>query len=126
VRWITPQQVTKLLAELPQHQKDETVFALCTGLRQANVIGLTWDQVNLDRNTAWIPGELAKGKEDIHISPSDLAVEILRAQVGKHQKMAFYLRRKANRSDKYQVVEERSNKGQNRKLSLALLSCIQN
>ena len=89
VRWITPEQVTKLLAELPRHQKDVTVFALSTGLRQANVIGLNWDQVNLDRKTAWIPGELAKGKEDIHISLSDLAVEILRAQVGKHEKKVF-------------------------------------
>ena len=40
VRWITPEQAQAVLAELPQHQRDVTLFALATGLRQGNVIGL--------------------------------------------------------------------------------------
>lgn len=89
VRWITPEQVKTLLAELPPHQRDITLFALATGLRQANVTGLTWSKVNLDRRTGWVAQEDAKGDEDIHISLSDLAVDILARQAGKHPERVF-------------------------------------
>jgi integrase len=89
VRWITPEQVKTLLAELPAHQRDITLFALATGLRQANVTGLTWSKVNLDRRTGWVAQEDAKGDEDIHISLSDLAVDILARQAGKHPERVF-------------------------------------
>ncbi|MGJ8495975.1 tyrosine-type recombinase/integrase, partial [Glaesserella parasuis] len=68
IRWITPEQVTALLAQLPAHQRDLVLFALATGLRQANVLKLTWQQVDLVRQTAWIPAEMAKNNEDIHVS----------------------------------------------------------
>lgn len=35
VRWLTPEQVQMLLAELPPHQQDLVLFALTTGLRQS-------------------------------------------------------------------------------------------
>lgn len=89
VRWITPDQVTKLLAELPVHQRDIVLFALATGLRQNNVTRLTWSQVDLERSTGWIAAEDAKGKEDIHVSLSPLAVEVLRRQRGKHPERVF-------------------------------------
>jgi integrase len=62
---------------------------LSTGLRQANVVGLTWEQVDLSRNTAWIHGDEAKGNEDIHISSSELAVNLLQRQVAKHPERVF-------------------------------------
>jgi integrase len=89
VRWITPDQVRKLLDELPYHQQEVTVFALATGLRQANVLQLTWQQVDLARSTAWIFGDQAKGKEDIHVSLSQLAVDLLNRQIGNHQERVF-------------------------------------
>jgi integrase len=45
--------------------------------------------IDLERKTAWIPGEKAKGKEDIHVSLSELAVELLQRQIGKHQERVF-------------------------------------
>ena len=89
VRWITPEQAKELLMELPAHQRDITLFALSTGLRQANVIQLAWEQVDLGRRTAWIPGDKAKGKEDIHISLSQFCVELLQRQIGKHVERVF-------------------------------------
>ena len=89
VRWITPEQANCLLLELPAHQRDITLFALATGLRQSNVIKLTWDQVDLPRSTAWIPGDKVKGKEDIHVSLSQLSVELLQRQLGKHKDYVF-------------------------------------
>ena len=89
VRWITPEQVSALLGELPVHQRDVVLFALATGLRQSNVAKLGWDQVDLARRTAWIPGDKAKGKEDIHVSLSQMSVELLERQIGKHQESVF-------------------------------------
>jgi len=78
-----------LLSELPAHQRDLALFALATGLRQANVIKLAWDQVDLQRKTVWIPGDKAKGKEDIHVSLSQLSVDLLQSQLGKHKQHVF-------------------------------------
>lgn len=94
VRWITPAQVKHLLAELPKHQRDITLFALATGLRQSNVMKLAWNRVDLKRGTAWIPGDVAKGEEDIHVSLSQLANEVLRRQLGKHSERVFTYARK--------------------------------
>lgn len=89
VRWITPEQSKQLLQELPAHQRDIMLFALSTGLRQANVLELAWNQVDLDRQTAWIHGDKAKGKEDIHISLSEFSVSLLQRQLGKHPEHVF-------------------------------------
>jgi integrase len=58
-RSITPEQVVALLAELPLHQRDVVVFALATGLRQSNVVGLEWSHVTQDgpRLGGWINEE---------------------------------------------------------------------
>lgn len=89
VRWLTPAKVKHLLAQLPQHQRDITLFALATGLRQSNVMKLTWDRVDFKRGTAWVPGDVAKGEEDIHVSLSRLSDEVLRRQLGKHSERVF-------------------------------------
>ncbi len=78
-----------LLSELPVHQRDIVLFALATGLRQSNVVKLTWDQVDLQRKMAWIPGDKAKGKEDIHVSLSQFSVELLQRQLGRHKERVF-------------------------------------
>ena len=86
---LTPEQANCLLSELPMHQRDIALFALATGLRQSNVVKLTWDQVDLHRKTAWIPGDKAKGKEDIHVSLSQLSIDLLQRQLGKHAERVF-------------------------------------
>ena len=95
VRWLTPEQEQTLLAELPEHQGDIVLFSLSTGLRQANVLTLAWGQVDLNRRVAWVPGDMAKGKEDIHVSLSQFAVELLQRQIGKHHERVFTYEGKA-------------------------------
>jgi len=89
VRWITPDQARGLLAELPEHQRDMVLFALATGLRQGNVIGLRWAQVDLARQTAWVHGEDVKNGNDLHVSLNNLAIEVLRRQLDKHLEYVF-------------------------------------
>jgi integrase len=94
IRWITPEQVRTLLAELPVHQRDLVLFALSTGLRQANVLKLEWSQVDLSRSVAWIYGDQAKGRRDIHVSLNSTALNVLSRQVGKHPTRVFTYRGK--------------------------------
>ena len=89
IRWITPEQARTLLSELPLHQREIVIFALATGLRQSNVVGLAWSQVDLDRCTTWVYGDQAKGKEDIHVPLSDAALSVLHRQLGKHPERVF-------------------------------------
>lgn len=89
VRWITPDQVQVLLKELPKHQVDVVLFALATGLRQANVIRLEWSQVDLDRRVAWSHADQAKGRRDIHVSLNSTAMDVLKRQIGKRPSRVF-------------------------------------
>ncbi len=92
IRWITPEQAKRLLGELPEHQRNVVLFALATGLRQANVMKLEWSQVDVDRGTAWIHADQAKGRRDIHVSLNSVALDVLRRQIGKHLLRVFTYR----------------------------------
>ena len=94
VRWITPEQAKRLLGELPEHQRNVVLFALATGLRQANVIKLEWSQIDLERCVAWIHADQAKGRKDIHVSLNSVAVGVLQEQIGKHRSRVFTYRGK--------------------------------
>lgn len=94
VRWITPEQAKRLLGELPEHQRNVVLFALATGLRQANVIKLEWSQIDLERCVAWVHADQAKGRKDIHVSLNSVAVGVLQEQTGKHRSRVFTYRGK--------------------------------
>ena len=53
-------------------------FALATGLRERNVTGLEWSQVDLERRVAWIHPDQAKARKAIGISLNRDAVLVLR------------------------------------------------
>lgn len=89
VRSLTPQEFQTLLNELPEHLFDMAVFAVATGLRQANVKGLRWSQVDLERQHAWIPGGQHKNGKPHSVPLNDLALTVLRRQVGKHPSCVF-------------------------------------
>ncbi|CAN7463113.1 site-specific integrase [Variovorax sp. LjRoot130] len=65
IRYLTRQEAQRLLAELPEHLADMATFSLSTGLRAANVTGLMWSQVDLDRRLAWIHPDQAKARKAI-------------------------------------------------------------
>jgi integrase len=75
VRSLTHVQVQTLLLELPQHQRDLVIFALCTGLRQGNVKSLTWAQVDFDMRTAFI--HVTKNGEPLGVPLNDTAMSVL-------------------------------------------------
>ena len=89
VRWLTKEEATRLLDALPTHQKQLTRFALATGLRQANVLTLKWLDVDIERRTAWVHADEAKGGEAIGVPLNDEAVAVLREELGKHPLRVF-------------------------------------
>ncbi|MDZ4251403.1 MAG: site-specific integrase [Sulfuritalea sp.] len=88
-RSLTWEQAKRVLDELPEHQREVVLFALATGLRQANVLKLEWSQVNLDHRHAWIPGWQSKNRRAISVPLNDQAVGVLQRQWGKHPVRVF-------------------------------------
>ena len=89
VRWLTKEEVIRLLTALPPHQRQLARFALATGLRQANVLDLQWSAVDLGRRTAWVHGDEAKGGEAIGVPLNDDAMAVLNEEKGKHPDRVF-------------------------------------
>lgn len=94
VFWITREQASRLLDEVPDHQQPMMQFALETGLRRNNVTHLEWSQVDLERRMAWIHPDQAKAEKAIGVPLSTQAVEILRSQQGMHPIWIFPYRGK--------------------------------
>jgi integrase len=95
VRWITPDQARTLLTELPEHQRHACLLALATGLRQSNVLGLRWNDVDMRRRVLWVWGDATKNGEDIQVPLNDMALEVLGARLGRHSE--FVLTYRGNR-----------------------------
>ncbi len=94
IRFLTRDQAQALLRELPEHLRDMATFALSTGLRAANVTGLTWEQVDLSRKLAWVHPDQAKGRRAIPVPFNEAAEEVVRRQAGKHPVYVFTYRGK--------------------------------
>jgi len=89
IRWLTRDEAESLIDELPSHQKAMVQFALSTGLRQSNILGLEWSQVDLERKIVWIHPDQAKAKRGIGVPLNNEAFEVLVAQLEKHDKFVF-------------------------------------
>jgi integrase len=89
VRWLTQPQAERLLAELPEHQRDIMLFALATGLRQRNILELSWDRVDTARRQATIEAAGTKNGEALGVPLNDLALAVLERQRGRHRERVF-------------------------------------
>ncbi|MFL6735120.1 MAG: site-specific integrase, partial [Sphingomicrobium sp.] len=98
VRWLTHAQAEAILAELPKHQREVVLFALSTGLRQRNILDLTWDRVDLGRRIATVGEGDTKNGEALGVPLNDIAVGVLERQLGKHRTHVFTYRGKPLRT----------------------------
>jgi len=92
IRFLSREEAQALLAELPEHMADMAAFSLATGLRQANVTGLQWSQVDLMRKLAWIHPDQAKARKAIPVPLNGEARLIVQKQLGKHATHVFSFR----------------------------------
>ncbi|CAM2189990.1 single-strand DNA-binding protein [Paraburkholderia sacchari] len=90
VRWITRIEAQRLLEAIrADWMRDVAILGFATGLRQANILGLEWSQVDLVNRRAWIHPDQAKARKPIGVPLNAEAVEVIRRQLGKHQTYVF-------------------------------------
>ncbi|PHV09729.1 tyrosine-type recombinase/integrase [Chitinimonas sp. BJB300] len=92
IRWLTVEEVQRLLEELPTHQNQFVRFALATGLRQGNVLGMTWDRVDLLRRTCWVEAEDFKTDKAHGVPLNDAALAVIYEVIEKHPTHLFTYR----------------------------------
>ncbi|WP_262966837.1 tyrosine-type recombinase/integrase [Methylobacter psychrophilus] len=89
LRWLSHDEADRLLKELPEHLKAMAKFTLVTGLRESNVTGLQWSQLDMKRHCAWIHADQAKAEKAIAVPLGADALEVIRAQLGKNESFVF-------------------------------------
>lgn len=89
VRWITPEEATRLLAASPEHYRPIITYSLQTGWRQSNAFGLKWEQIDLGRRVAWVNAEDSKNGQGIPTPLTEEAVEAVRSQRFRHPEFVF-------------------------------------
>ena len=89
VRWLSHEESDRLIHELPEHLKAMVRFTLSTGLRESNVTGLQWGQIDMQRRCAWIHADQAKGKKAIAVPLNNDALAVIHQQIGKHDTHVF-------------------------------------
>lgn len=92
VRSLNPLEFQALLRELPPHLADMAIFAVATGLRQANVRDMQWQYVDIERQHAWVPGSQHKNGKPHSVPLNDMALAVLTRQLGKHPTQVFTFR----------------------------------
>lgn len=93
-QWLSRDDATRLIAELPRHLAEMAVFTLATGLRQANVRDLKWEDVDLTNRNAWVHPDKAKGKKAISIPLNNEAIAVLQRCRDDHSEYVFSYKRK--------------------------------
>lgn len=89
VRWISREDATRLLQELPVHLRRMAQFTLATGLRQRNCSLLRWDQVDLERHMAWIHADESKSGKAFAVPLNADALQVLTQCRGDHPDYVF-------------------------------------
>lgn len=88
-RFLQPEEVIRLVEALPEPYGDMALFAVSTGLRQSNVLGLRWDWVNMQRKSARFPNEVMKNGQPFTCALNETAVMVLRRYLGKDTERVF-------------------------------------
>jgi integrase len=89
LRWLTQDEVARLMDELPRHTRDMALFTLATGLRESNVTGLDWSQIDMQQRIAWVYTDQSKSGKVIRVPLNQDAIDILISQLGKHNSRVF-------------------------------------
>jgi integrase len=92
IRWLTREEAERLIGELPEHLADMARLTLATGLREANITGLRWDQIDLQRRVAWVHPDESKTRRAIGVPLNADAMLVLRKWQGRHPERVFIYR----------------------------------
>lgn len=87
--FMTREEFRALAEALPEPYRSAAIVAVSTGLRRANVFGLRWDKVDLEKGITWIDANHAKGGKSIPVPLNDDAQAAIRLQRGKDEEFVF-------------------------------------
>lgn len=94
IRWLKPEEAQRLIdVAKPRYFADLIIFSLNTGLRQANVLGLKWNQVDLERKVCWFHSDEMKAGQALGVALNQTAVSVLERQIGRHETFVFVNKR---------------------------------
>ena len=90
VRALTPDEESRLMAALPEDYRAVVAFALATGLRRENVVGLTWAEVDLAAGVIETRIKSARPGRKLHRLPlGRAALAILSTRAGHDETRVF-------------------------------------
>jgi len=93
LRWLTPEEAIKLLDKCRERKNptliDLVEFALYTGLRQGEALGLTWDRVDRSRGVVLLEITKSGRRREVPLNVQADAVLARRAGAGKPEGLVF-------------------------------------
>lgn len=89
IRWISAEEAVCLKNNLPEHLTIAMEFAIQTGLREANITGLEWHEIDFNRCHAFIPAHKSKSGKAIAVPLNQKAMAVLYNQLAKHPQYVF-------------------------------------
>jgi len=89
MRFLTPSELHRLFAALPEPYASLAKFAVSTGLRQGNCLDLRWESIDLSRRVATFRDTVMKNGQALTVPINDMALEAILPWVGKHPEWVF-------------------------------------
>lgn len=96
-RWLTHEEADRLIRCCAPHLAALVRYALATGCRAAEITGLEWSRVDLNRHTAWL--NKTKNGTPRGVPLNEDAVEVLKEQIGQHLRYCFTYKGRPMRAD---------------------------
>src|SRR3989337_3886641 len=85
----SPEEESRLLAVCPEWLKDIIIFAMNTGMRQGEILGIEWSHVDLFRKTATVMRSKNGERRTIPLNQS--ALEVLKSKAKVRHIMSSYV-----------------------------------
>jgi len=110
VRFLRREEADRLIEILPGHMKPIVRFALATGCRAGEILGLEWSRVDLERQVAWLDHGTTKNGDGRGIPLNADAVTALESTHGQHPRWCFTYagRRIQNSSSAWDTAKRRA------------------
>ncbi|MET0015028.1 MAG: site-specific integrase [Sedimenticola sp.] len=89
VRFLTREEADRLHHALPPHLQPVVQFALATGCRMGEILGLEWHRVDLERRVAWLDPGTTKNGEGRGLPLNKEALLALRVVERQHERWCF-------------------------------------
>lgn len=86
---LTREEACRLITELPMHLAEMAAFTLATGLRENNVLGLEWRDVDTQRRVAWVHGDSTKNAKPLAVPLNAEALSVLKQREIAKENLCF-------------------------------------